>query len=517
MRPAEPAHYAEPPHAPERLLPAEPMRPAEPAHYAEASHPAESMRAAESAPRYAEAPHPAEPRSVSAVPPVAPTGPLVDDLPASAARPLSFLRNGGGSAATAMTAPAPTAYVAEELPPSGPLMDGLPPSAARPLSFLRNKGGTAQPSAPATPPPAPAGATPLSRTTEPAPTVRITNIRRPEPPPGPSEPPPYSDDDARYYPEEHSPEGCASGECLPDAEPVPGEDSAGPAEVASAIAARASFPASPAAAEGTARAPFQAPHGNAAEPGPRTPISDSRASFAAPPAVDGPTARAPFPAPNAGAVPASRAPYSATPVGPAPAARAPFPAPNAGPAARAPFPPSAPDSDPEPEPEAAPRPVAGGRDNPNRPLVERWRAAVESVKAASPRHGAALANGRLMSMRAGEIVLGYLPAAGFHRTAVTSPGGKATIDKALAEHFGRPVKLTIQEVSAEDTAMGLSIAEQDAQSRAAHEKSTDSKVRNHPAVRAVLKFLGGEIEHIQVYEPERPSAGPAAETPDDSA
>ncbi|WP_216673724.1 DNA polymerase III subunit gamma/tau [Pyxidicoccus fallax] len=161
--------------------------------------------------------------------------------------------------------------------------------------------------------------------------------------------------------------------------------------------------------------------------------------------------------------------------------------------------------------------VAGGRDNPNRPLVERWRAAVESVKAASPRHGAALANGRLISMRAGEIVLGYLPTAGFHRTAVTSPGGKATVDKALAEHFGRAVKLTVQEMSPEDTAMGLSIAEQDAQSRAAHEKSTEGKVRNHPSVRAVLKFLGGEIEHIQVYEPERPSAVPAADTPDESA
>jgi hypothetical protein len=142
---------------------------------------------------------------------------------------------------------------------------------------------------------------------------------------------------------------------------------------------------------------------------------------------------------------------------------------------------------------------------------------VESVKAASPRHGAALANGRLVSMRAGEIVLGFLPTAGFHKTAVSSPAGKATVDKALAEHFGRAVKLTIQDVSAEDTRMGLSIAEQDAQSRAAHEKSTEGKVRGHPAVRAVLKLLGGEIEHIQVYEPERPSAVPAADTPDESA
>jgi hypothetical protein len=316
----------------------------------------------------------------------------MEGLSPSAARPLSFLRNNGGAAASAMPAPA---YPAAQQPPSGPAMEGLPPAAARPLSFLRNNGGAA-PVAPPEPPRAPAGATPLSRTTEPAPAVRITNVRKPELPP---EPPPYADEDARYYPEENSPEGCASGECIPEA-------------------------AAPAVPE------------------------------------------------------------------------------------------------PDPEPEAAPAPapvVTGGRDNPNLPLIERWRAAVESVKAAAPRHGAALANGRLVSMRAGEIVLGFLPAAGFHRTAVTSPGGKTTIDKALAEHFGRAVKLTVQEVSADDTRTGLSLAEQDAQSRAAHEKSTEGKVRSHPAVRAVLKLLGGEIEHIQVYEPERTSAVPAADTPDDSA
>ena len=334
------------------------------------------------------------------MPPVAPPSHLMEGLSPSAARPLSILRNGGGAAASAMPASAPVAaYPAPQQTPSGPVMEGLSPSAARPLSILRSNGGAA-PVAPPEPPRAPAGATPLSRTTEPAPAVRITNVRRPEPPPGPPEPPPYADEDARYYPEENSPEGCASGECIPEA-----------------------------------------------------------------------------------------------------AAPAPAPVP-----------------EPDPEPEAAPAPVVtGGRDNPNLPLPERWRAAVEGVKAASPRHGAALANGRLVSMRAGEIVLGFLPTAGFHRTAVTSPSGKATVDKALAEHFGRAVKLTIQEVSAEDTRMGLSIAEQDAQSRAAHEKSTEGKVRNHPSVRAVLKLLGGEIEHIQVYEPERPSAVPAADTPDDSA
>lgn len=320
-------------------------------------------------------------------------GPHLDGLSPSAARPLSFLRNGGGAA------PSPQGYQPTQSVPSGPVLDGLPPSAARPLSFLRNGGAAQPPTAPTLPP---AGATPLSRTTEPAPSVRVTNIRRPEPV-APPEPPPYAEEeDARYYPEENSPEGCASGECLPDV-------------------------------------------------------------AAAPP-----------------------------PPAPEPVIH----------------------HEPEPPP---PAPVTRSRDNPNLPLIERWRAAVETVKATYPRQGAALSNGRLMSMKNGEIVLGFLPVAGFHRMAVNATAGKAAVDKALAEHFGRPVKLTVQDVSSDDSRLGPSLAEQDAQTRATHEKNTDSKVRSHPAIRAVLKFLGGEIEHIQVYEPERPGAEPTADTPDDSA
>ncbi|MBU8899539.1 DNA polymerase III subunit gamma/tau [Corallococcus sp. M34] len=173
---------------------------------------------------------------------------------------------------------------------------------------------------------------------------------------------------------------------------------------------------------------------------------------------------------------------------------------------------------PEPEPDpVAPAPrVGNGRDNPNLSLPERWRAAVETVKSSSPRHGAALANGRMLSMRAGEIILGFAPQAGFHKNAVTSASGKSTVDAALADHFGRPVKLTIQDIAAEPNGGSLSIAEQDAQSRAAHEKSTEGKVRNHPSVRAVLRMLGGEIEHIQVLEAARPAATPLSDTPEES-
>lgn len=236
----------------------------------------------------------------------------------------------------------------------------------------------------------PAGATPLSRITEPAPEVRVTNIRRPVQPEEPV-------DEERLFAEEGSAEGCASGECLPDAAPVQ---------------AQALVPAVPTA-----------------------------------PAV--------------------------------------------------------------------PPPASTGRDNPTLSTAERWRAAVETVKAASIRHGAALSHGRLLWLRPGEVGVAYPSAAAFHRGQVMGGSGRTLVEKALSEHFGRPTKLMLEEAVGE-AASTLSIAEQESQARTAHQQSTEGKVRSHPAIRAVLKMLGGEIEHIQVLEPERPASGPAIESPDES-
>jgi len=227
----------------------------------------------------------------------------------------------------------------------------------------------------------PAGATPLSRVTEPAPEVRVTNIRKPV-----QEEPV---DEERLFAEEGSAEGCASGECLPDA-------------------------------------PQQAP-----EP-------------AGPPAA------------------------------------------------------------------------SNGRDNPSLSAAERWRAAVDAVKAASIRHGAALSHGRLLWLRPGEVGVAYAAAAAFHRGQVMGGTGRGLVEKALSEHFGRPTRLVLEEATGE-AASSLSIAEQESQARTAHQQSTEGKVRSHPAIRAVLKLLGGEIEHIQVLEPERPASGPAVESPEESA
>ncbi len=234
--------------------------------------------------------------------------------------------------------------------------------------------------------------------------MRVTNVRLPTPPP--------ATEDERFFPEEGSAEGCASGECLPDVPPVP-----------------------------------------LAEPEPEPEADSVR----------------PFDVHHASGA-------------------------------------------------AAPM-ATSGRDNPRRPLQDRWRAVVDTVRASSGRHAQSLANGRLLWIREGEVAVAYVPKDGFHKLMVSS-NGRPAIEKALAEHFGRPTKLLVQDAAADDTSptAGLiSIAQQDAQERTAYEKSTEGRVRSHPALRATLKFLGGEIEHIQVYDqPARPVAAPTNDSPDES-
>jgi hypothetical protein len=154
------------------------------------------------------------------------------------------------------------------------------------------------------------------------------------------------------------------------------------------------------------------------------------------------------------------------------------------------------------------------RDDLTKSLAERWRVVVDNVRNVAPRHGASLAFARLLWIRQGEIAVGFTPAHGFHKTTVLSAVGKAAIEKCFLEHFGRPTVLKVEALPEASAASsegsggpapalaGPSIAEQEQADRRRHEQETEAIVRNHPAVRATLKLLGGEIEHVQVLEPE---------------
>jgi hypothetical protein len=146
---------------------------------------------------------------------------------------------------------------------------------------------------------------------------------------------------------------------------------------------------------------------------------------------------------------------------------------------------------------------------------ERWRAAIEAVKVALPRHAKSLAFGRLVAMRPGEAVLAFPKEAGFHRVTVTG-STRAAIEQALSQHFGRPTRIVDESSESACAAASPSVAELDLQDRAAREKGIESKVRAHPAVRAALRILGGELEHVQVLDRDR-ADGSEGEPPDEGA
>jgi hypothetical protein len=137
------------------------------------------------------------------------------------------------------------------------------------------------------------------------------------------------------------------------------------------------------------------------------------------------------------------------------------------------------------------------------PVVDdatRWKEAIEAVKATSPRHGKSLSFGRIISMTGSEIRLGYPADAGFHRAAIFG-NSRPTLEQTLSTHFGRPIKLVEESSSSLITQAPKSVAEIEAGDRLVREKDIEAKVKEHPAVRSVLRLLGGSLEHIQVLEP----------------
>jgi hypothetical protein len=140
------------------------------------------------------------------------------------------------------------------------------------------------------------------------------------------------------------------------------------------------------------------------------------------------------------------------------------------------------------------------RDDPTLASADRWRKAVEAIRDANPRLGASLAYGRLVALRSGEVALAFPKDAAFHRGTVTGTG-KAAIEKVLAGFFGRETRLSLEERSEQIATAAPSPVERDALDRAERAQRVEEAVRKHPAVQASLRILGGQIEHIEVLEP----------------
>lgn len=141
---------------------------------------------------------------------------------------------------------------------------------------------------------------------------------------------------------------------------------------------------------------------------------------------------------------------------------------------------------------------------------------VETVRQKSPRHATSLSHGRILAIRPGELRVGYSKEAEFHRTIVSGGSGRAVLEQALHQHFGRPTQLALETVTGEARA-SVSLAEQQTSERNARVKSTDDAVRSHPAVMATLRMLGGELEHVRMLEAEPERSRSAAGEEDESS
>ncbi len=164
---------------------------------------------------------------------------------------------------------------------------------------------------------------------------------------------------------------------------------------------------------------------------------------------------------------------------------------------------------PEIEPQAGPEPKVAAI-VPTRPLAERWRSAVDAVRKISPRHGASLASAKVLSLDEGRARISFGPKAQFHRATVSGESGRPTVEKALSAHLGQLVRVVIEEHT---DAPGFCLSEEEARQRVAHTQGAEQSVREHPAMRSLLRVLGGEVEHIQVLESQR--TPPALDEMDD--
>jgi hypothetical protein len=142
-----------------------------------------------------------------------------------------------------------------------------------------------------------------------------------------------------------------------------------------------------------------------------------------------------------------------------------------------------------------------------------WIDAVNFVRSSSPRLGASLAFGRLISLGTSELTLAFSRQSAFHR-GIVGGSGRGQIEQMLSAHFGRAVRLRIEDASA-NSAAPLSPAELEAQQKDARDRELAARVRANPAVQAALRVLGGEIEQMQPLDSQR--AAPLLDTSDETS
>jgi hypothetical protein len=122
------------------------------------------------------------------------------------------------------------------------------------------------------------------------------------------------------------------------------------------------------------------------------------------------------------------------------------------------------------------------------------------MRGASPRHGKSLSHARFLSMEPGTIKVAFPADAAFHRATVFGMS-RHLIEETLTQHFGQLTRLLEDTSTSALQAAPVSIAEQEATQTAERHKGIDARVAHHPAIKSVLRILGGSVEHVRYLEP----------------
>ncbi|HUJ24652.1 MAG TPA: DNA polymerase III subunit gamma/tau [Myxococcales bacterium] len=124
-------------------------------------------------------------------------------------------------------------------------------------------------------------------------------------------------------------------------------------------------------------------------------------------------------------------------------------------------------------------------------LDTQWRRLIESVKAArKPRLAMALENAAPLEIARDVVRIA------FRRGNVLTPDAeeRAVIEAAFEKALGHKARLDISE---QDAPAATTVAEQKRQERAQAQEGRIQSAREHPAVRAAVDLLGGEIEDVR--------------------
>jgi hypothetical protein len=163
---------------------------------------------------------------------------------------------------------------------------------------------------------------------------------------------------------------------------------------------------------------------------------------------------------------------------------------------------AAPDDDDDDDVPPSPPPAA-----PRDGDAEAWARAVEALRQSSPRQGKSLSHARFLGFAPEGVRIAFPRDEAFHRSQVTGMS-RQLVESELSRSLGRPARLLEQNDAEAFDRAPRSIAEVEATDRASRERRIAQKVREHPAIRAVLAHLGGAIEHVQVLDaPAEPAPG----------